>query len=414
MRKQVLALFLGLMTMVSVAQKKELKAAEKALKTQDYASALTAIDAAKALNADSDSKLSTKFHFLKGQAFVGKKEYKVAAEAFNKVLDIEKEAKKFKYTKKAGGELNKLISEVSNRAIDLYGKKDYKKASKDFYLTYVLSPTDTSFLYNAAISASIAKELDNSLEYYKELIKVGYEGAVISYAATSVETGEEVVFGNKVMRDFAVKAKSHNNPVVKKTKSKKGTIIKEMAIILSQQGRVDEAVVAIKKARKTDPTNLNLLLMEADFYIKLGKMEEFGQLMKEAVVKDPTNPNLYFNLGVVTYNQERTEEAKKYYLKAIELKSDYVDAYMNLAILILDKDVKIVEEMNKNLSNFKKYDELELQQKEVYKEALPYLEKAHSLNKNLDTIRTLLNIYENLEMEEKAKEFRALYKAMRA
>ena len=70
--------------------------------------------------------------------------------------------------------------------------------------------------------------------------------------------------------------------------------------------------------------------------------------------------------------------------------------------------------MNKNLSNFKKYDELELQQKEVYREALPYLEKAHSLKKNLDAVRTLLNIYENLEMEEKAKEFRALYKAMRA
>ena len=50
MRKQVVALFLGLMTMVSFAQKKELKTAEKALKTQDYAAASIAIDAAKALN----------------------------------------------------------------------------------------------------------------------------------------------------------------------------------------------------------------------------------------------------------------------------------------------------------------------------------------------------------------------------
>lgn len=413
MRKQVLALVLGFMTMASFAQKKELKTAEKALKSQDYATALEAINSAKALNADTDSKLSTKFYFLKGQTFVGKKDYKVAAKAFTKLLDIEKETNKFKYTKKAGAELNRLISEVSNRAIDLYGKKDYKNASKDFYLTYVLSPADTSFLYNAAISATQHKDLDNALSYYKQLVKVGYEGAVISYAATSVETGEEVVFGNKVMRDFAVKAKSHNNPIVKRTASKKGTIIKEMAIILAEQGKVDEAVIEIKKARKADPTNLNLLLMEADFYIKLNKMNEFGQLMKEAVVKDPTNPNLYFNLGVVTYNQKRTEEAKKYYLKAIELKSNYIDAYMNLAILILDKDSIIIEEMNKNLSNFKKYDELELQQKAVYKEALPYLEKAYSLKKTVDTVRTLLNIYENLEMEEKSKEFRVLWKLMR-
>jgi len=387
MKKQVLALFLGLMTVVSFAQKKELKTAEKALKKQDYAAASIAIDAAKALNADTNSKLSTKFYFLKGQTFVGKKEYKVAAKAFKKLLNLEKSENKFKYTKKAGAELNKLISEVSNRAIDLYGKKDYKGATKDFYLTYVLSPADTSFLYNAAISASIAKDLEASLKHYQELIRVGYEGSVISYVATSVETGEEVVFGNKVMRDFAIKAKSHNNPTIKKSKSKKAIIIKEMATILAEQGKVEEAVVAIKKAREEDPVNLNLLLMEADFYIKLDNMDAFGKLMKEAVVKDPSNPNLYFNLGVVTYNQKRTEEAKEYYLKAIELKSDYVDAYMNLAILILDKDEAIIEEMNNNLSNFKKYDELELQQKDVYKEALPYLEKAYSLKKSLDTVR---------------------------
>ncbi|WP_233188707.1 hypothetical protein [Tenacibaculum sp. SG-28] len=69
--------------------------------------------------------------------------------------------------------------------------------------------------------------------------------------------------------------------------------------------------------------------------------------------------------------------------------------------------------MNKNLSNFKKYDELALQQKEVYKEALPYLEKANSLNQNIETVKTLMNIYDLLEMTEKADTYRALYKSMR-
>jgi tetratricopeptide (TPR) repeat protein len=142
-------------------------------------------------------------------------------------------------------------------------------------------------------------------------------------------------------------------------------------------------------------------------------MDEFGALMTEAVKMDPNNAVLYFNLGVVNYNQKRFEEAKGYYKKAIELKADYSDAYMNLAVLILDEDVKIVEEMNKNLSNFKKYDELEKRQKKVYKEALPYLEKSDSLKRNIDTVRTLLNIYENLEMEDKAKVFRELYKSLR-
>ena len=73
--------------------------------------------------------------------------------------------------------LMSVIQKVSQRAINLYNNdKDFKNAAKDFYLTYKLSPKDTSFLYNAAVSASLAKEYDTSLEYYKELQKLGYTG----------------------------------------------------------------------------------------------------------------------------------------------------------------------------------------------------------------------------------------------
>ena len=68
--------------------------------------------------------------------------------------------------------------------------------------------------------------------------------------------------------------------------------------------------------------------------------------------------------------------------------------------------------MNKNLSNFKKYDELAAKQKEVYKEAIPFLEKADSLNRSVDTVKTLMNLYEVLEMTDKASEYRELYKSM--
>ena len=47
--------------------------------------------------------------------------------------------------------------------------------------------------------------------------------------------------------------------------------------------------------------------------------------------------------------------------------------------------------MNKNLNNFKKYDELEVQQKNLYKKALPYLEKADGIKRSLETVKSLLN-----------------------
>ena len=184
-------------------------------------------------------------------------------------------------------------------------------------------------------------------------------------------------------------------------------------MLLQQQGKTDEAIAAFKDARASNPKDLNLILNESQLYIDMGDMDKFGALMSEAISLDPKNPTLYYNLGVVNFNEGRMEDAKKYYQKAVDLKPDYADAYMNLAVVVLDKDKKIVEEMNQNLNNFKKYDALALQQKEVYKEALPFLEKADGLKRSIDTVKTLMNLYEVLEMETEATKYRDLYKSMK-
>ena len=410
MKKQVLALSLGIMSLAASAQKNELKDAEKAIKKQDFATAISTLNAVEGAVMMGEDKYKSKFYYLKGQAYAAQKDYKTAGEAFNKLMATGDT----KYTSQAAPILNNMIQEVSNKAVDLYNnKKDYSQAADNFYLTYVLSPKDTSFAYNAAISATQAKEYDKAIGFYKELRKIGYTGIETQYVATNKATGQVEDLGSKQQRDLMVKAGQYIKPETKTSESKSATIVKNIALILKEQGKTDEAMEALAEARKAAPKDLNLLLNEADMYVKLGKMDKFGALMSEAVALDPENPTLYYNLGVVNYNQGRMEDAKKYYEKAVELKPDYGDAYMNLAVVVLDKDKAIVEEMNKNLSNFKKYDELALQQKEVYKEALPFLEKADGLNRSVDTVRTLMNLYEVLEMTEKADEYRELYKSLK-
>ena len=414
MKKQIIALSLGLMTIGAFAQKNELKAAEKAIKKNDFTSAITAVNSVDGMVASMDAKYKAKYYFLKGKAYAGKKDYKTASKAFNDLLEYEKSTGKSKYTSKVGPLLNGLISEVSEKAIKFYNEdKDYKNAAENFYLTYLLSPNDTSFLFNAAISASLAKDYDTSLKHYKTLKEINYSGITTQYLATNKESGIQENLGSKKQRDLMVKIGQYTSPENKSTKSKQSEIVKNIGYILVHQGKVEEAMVAVKEARKANPKDLNLLLTEADLYVKLEKMDKFGELMEQAVKMDPNNPTLFFNLGVVNFGQQKNEEAKKYYKKAIELKPDYADAYMNLAIVILDAQKAIIEEMNNNLSNFKKYDELEKKQKDVYKEALPYLEKADNLNRTEDTVRSLLNIYDILEMEEKSNELRAVYKKMK-
>jgi tetratricopeptide (TPR) repeat protein len=414
MRKQVLAISLGLLTLGSFAQKKELKSIEKALKNNDFTGALTIVNSLNESIESADDKYKSKYYFLKGQAFAGKKEYQKAADAFNKLFDFEKKIGKERYSAEARPRLDKLIQSVSEKAIGLYNNdKNYKDASKFFYLTYKLSPRDTAFAYNAAVSATQAKDYDAAINYYKELIQIGYTGKEVQYFAVNKSTGKQENLGSKTQRDLMVKSGKYSNPSEKTTEGKTASIMKNFALILKEQGKTDEAIKAISEARKANKNDLNLILNEAQLYIELGKMDKFGDLMAEAVALDPNNPTLYYNLGVVNFNQGRTEEAAEYYKKAIELKPDYSDAYMNLSVVILDKEKAIVEEMNKNLSNFKKYDELALKQKEVYKEALPYLQKADSLNRSVDTVKSLMSIYEVLEMSAKAKEFRDLYKSMK-
>lgn len=412
MRKQIFALVLGLLSVVTFAQKNEIKAVEKALKKNDFKEAKTIIAGLENNEDAIEEKYKTKYYFLKGSAY-GKSNVEKAAAAYNKLFELEKASGKMKYTKEAEPKLNQLIQFVSNKAIEQYNNKEYKTATNNFFLTYKLSPTDTTFLYNAAISASLDKDYDASLKYYKKLQEVGYTGISKQYFAVSKDSGKKENVGSLSNQQTYVRLGTHTNPTVESTESKQGDIIKNISYIYINQGKTDEAIAAIKEARKADPKDLNLILNEAQLYIKLEQMDKFGQLMEEAIELDPNNPTLFFNLGVVNQNEEKIDEAIKYYEKAIELKPDYGDAYMNLAVAILSGEKAIVDEMNKNLNDFKKYDELEKKQKALYKRALPYLEKADEINRSEDTVKSLLNIYDILLMEEKADKLRPIYKQMR-
>jgi tetratricopeptide (TPR) repeat protein len=414
MKNQVLAISLVLISMIAFGQKSELKIAEKAIKAGEFASALVAVNSVDSMLAAMDSKYKAKYYFIKAQALAGQSNYAAAADSFNNLFDYEIEIGKNKYTKLAKEMFGALIQKVSTKAIDLYSNdKNYKDAATNFYLTYKLSPTDTTFLYNAAISASSAKEYDAALVYYRELKKIGYTGITTQYLAVSIETGKVEDLGSKNQRDLMVKAKQYKEPTDKVSESKQADIVKNIGYILVNQGKTEEAIIALQEARKADPKDVNLLLNEAQLYIKLDRMDKFGALMEDAVKLDPTNPTLFFNLGVVNANEGKIEEAVAYYKKAIELKPDYADAYMNLAVAMLAEEKEIIEEMNNNLSDYDKYDALLAKQKILYKKALPYLIKADTIERSEGTVRTLLNMYDTLEMFEEADALRPIYKEMR-
>lgn len=123
---------------------------------------------------------------------------------------------------------------------------------------------------------------------------------------------------------------------------------------------------------------------------------------KELLLKSGRRGNKVaeYRLGFMYANgmgvSKNYEIAYKWYAKSCS--KNYYEACLNLGVLILSKEGSVIEEMNSTgttEADNKRYDELAEKRIEIYKKALPFLEKAYLGNKSLEgleeTIRTLKN-----------------------
>jgi len=415
MKKQVIIALAFLISTFSFAQKKELKAVEKALKSNNFSEAKATLSQVEPMLSGLDSKTKSQYYFLKAESF-----YANGAGSNN---DVDKALESLSlvtegYSAEVLELKQKMISSLLTKGNAAYEKNEYGLASNNFEKAYRVSTKDTVYLYYAAATAVSLQDYDRALKLYKELKDLKYTGIENQYYATNLETKEEEFFQNKSMRDLSVKAKTHSNPIDKKAESKKAEILKNIALIYLNKEDNENALAAMKEARAESPDDINLLLSEANVYYKMGNTEEFKSLLELATTKDPKNPELQYNLGVIASESDHPEEAMTYYKKAVELDPNYVNAYINTAALILNKEQALIEEMN-GLGTSKKddlrYDELRGMRQEVYKEAIPYLVKACEIDsENISAAKTLMNIYSVLGEKAKHDELKVIVDALEA
>jgi tetratricopeptide (TPR) repeat protein len=325
----------------------------------------------------------------------------------NATLAFEKKSGKQVYTKKIEETITSFKPMLVNFAVALSNESKFKEAAIILYSIYELDKKDAEKLYYAANYAVNGKDYVLGLQYYQELKNINYTGEGVLLYATNKESQKEESFNSKQERDIYVKGGTHEKPRDEKIPSKRPEIFKNIALILVELGKSDEAKAAIQEARKESPEDVSLIITESDLYLKANDMVTYKRLISEALEKNPNNADLVFNLGVITYNNKELVDAEKYYLKAIEINPKYTNAYLNLAILKLDSEKSLIEKMNKlgtSPAEMKKYDILKKQREDVYKSAIPYLEKVTELDsENVEAIKTLIGVYNALEMTEKAK-----------
>ena len=408
-----------LISVATFAQKDQIKAAEKALKSGKSQEAVALLAEAQSLIASAPDTEKAQFYFVKGNTLLDLANKSIdadtnlsqAAVAYQDLIAVEKAAGKLKFTTQAATSITDIKYKLINNAIADSKVEKFSDSARKLNDAYLLDKKDTINLYYAASTYVNAKEYDKALELYTNLKTLNYSGKGTSYFAVNKLTTQEDFFTSLQERDRMVKMGTHEKPRTEVIPSKRGEIYKNLALILVEKGQMAEAKKAVADARIANPEDGSLLLTEANLYLETKDFETYKKLIAEVLEKNPNDADLIFNLGVISANAKNAADAEKYYKRVIEINPKYLNAYINLAAMKLDNEKEIIDEMNKlgtSTKDQKRYDELKKKREDIFRSAIPFLEKGVDLDpKNTDVSKTLLGVYNALEMTAEAKALKA-------
>ncbi|WP_336069750.1 tetratricopeptide repeat protein [Mesoflavibacter sp. CH_XMU1404-2] len=400
MKKQViiaLALFVSVFTF---AQKKEVKALEKAVKKDNYAEA-------KALATQLDSQVSAMDDNLKEDYYLAAAQAYYANGTSNNV-DTKKAIENVLKVGSEGTEFKRVLeNDLLTKANNFYSEKKFNQAAEIFKMMYAVNPDAQDYLYYTAVSYIGAQDFDNALESYLELDKLGYTGVQTEYYATNKASGEEEVLAKNV-RDNYVRLGTHEKPGERQTESRASEITRNIALIYINKGEKDKALAAIEKAKQENPDDVNLLINEANIYFEMGEEKKFQSILQKAIEKEPNNADLHYNVGVIYMNNKEIEKARESFDNVMRLDPTNANAALNLSTSYLEEGNSLVEQMN-SLGNSRaddlKYEELKKKKASLFEQAAQTLVDFKNNNSKVPNsiLEQLKNIYNALGETAKAK-----------
>jgi Tfp pilus assembly protein PilF len=358
MKKGILITAIALLAGEAFAQKAELTSAILSFRKQDMETAKSYIDKAEEkLEAGGTLKVKDlgKFWHNKGLVYYSLYSTTNDVELLNGAVGAFKtdsELEGSTYAKKSTTELIRCAIAYNNAAYDKYDAKDFVSALSLFEKVVevnayeAIGKIDTSNLYNASLMAVQAKDSDKAIKLFSKLIDLDASNG-----------------------DYHL------------------SLVQEYGKLENKEAKFN----AIKKGRVSAPNHTGLIFEEVNYYLAENNNEELLRSLDVAITAAPDNKILQFAKGMALGNLKQYDGAKAAYLAAIEIDSDYFDAYNNLAGLFLDQTVAIIEKMNSlglSQADQNKYASLKKKRNGLYTQAKPYLEEAVRIN---DTAVEVLN-----------------------
>jgi tetratricopeptide (TPR) repeat protein len=387
MKKLILSIALVASATFAFAQKKVVSSAEKNFKKGDLTTAITEIDAALE-NPETKDDPNTRLLKARIQTkqFIQDSSYTAASvetgrnafDNFNKTMEMvgnDKESKVGKEVYKMEDpsiplpenlkpySIMSLRNDSFNKAINRYNENDYEMAYEFFALSADIDPTDTTSAFNAGYLANDIGNYAGAKKYFERLINIPeYNKLNAYYLLIQIASSED------------------QNPQL--------------------------AYDYVTKARKDYPEDKTLSEFEVQLLLQMDKMDEAMTSVKGALANDPNNAGLLLRYGYLLEQSGDIDGAFVQYKKSVESNPEFFEGNYYTGALYLDKARKILAEVN-NLSDAeweKKAEGMGKEADQLYKDAIPYFEKALAIKpESTDIMEILFNIHSRLKNTAEAE-----------
>lgn len=116
----------------------------------------------------------------------------------------------------------------------------------------------------------------------------------------------------------------------------RGVVCEILAQVAAARGDIPGAAAWMTESSELLPKALNVAFQASHFNHLAGNFNKALELLDRALHLSPLNPTLYYARGLTLGSLGRHEEEIASYRRAIEIKDDFVDAYVNMGVALRD------------------------------------------------------------------------------
>ena len=281
----------------------------------------------------------------------------------------------------------KLVKKVADNMFKLY------------YSNQLLNYAISKFNNHEYKDAGLAFEKHMSIpdlvfasEYKTPIVKDSIFYQVAYYAASSAHLNGDTVLAVKMYEENKNKGYEENR------------INQLLAEIYKNQKDTAKFISTLEYGINHFPQEFYFLGSMINHYVYSGQTAQAINFLDEAIARDPNNVQYYVVKSGLYEELKDLDNSMLMIDKAIELNASSADAWYNKGRLIFNKGVAMESEAI-SAKDMKVYDAKTKEAKEIFKQAMPYFEKAIELdNKNEDYLRQLRQLYFRFQDDDKAYE----------